>query len=125
MSISGATATPRSTSSKARLQRAAFDEGGQSTAQLEEWIDAMEAGLPPLRNFILPSGGPASASLHFARAVCRRAERAVQPLCLDGECDESAAVFLNRLSDYLFVGARFVAQQSGRGDVAYCKPKSP
>ena len=121
LDIGSALATPVSCSTEARLQRAKFDEGGRSTTELEAWMDALDAQLPPLRNFILPSGGAASASLHLARAICRRAERAVWPLCLDGECDGSTAQYLNRLSDYLFVSARYVAMRSGRGDVAYRK----
>ena len=123
LDIGSAIATPVSNSSEARLRRTAFDEGGRSTAELEAWIDAMDAELPPLKNFILPSGGAASASLHLARSICRRAERAVVPLCIDGECDGSTAIFLNRLSDYLFVGARFAALKNGEEEVAYKKAK--
>ncbi len=121
LDVGSAIATPLGSSSEARLQRTAFEEGVRSTQQLEEWIDAMDAELPTLRNFILPSGGAAAASLHVARAVCRRAERSVTPLCLDGECDPAAAVFLNRLSDYLFVGARFAALRTGGTEIPYQK----
>ena len=79
------------------------------------------AQLPPLRNFILPGGGLAAASLHVARSVCRRAERAVVPLVRDGECESAAAMYLNRLSDYLFVAARYAAD----GDVVYQKAPEP
>jgi len=119
LDIGSALATPRLSSSGERLQRTAFDSGNAN--ELENWMDVMDAELPPLRNFILPSGGTASASLHLARAICRRAERSVVPLCLDGECDENVAVYINRLSDYLFVSARFVALRSGVGDVVYKK----
>ena len=84
-------------------------------------MDAMDDELPPLRNFILPAGGTVSSSLHMARAICRRAERSVVPLCLDGECDESTAIYLNRLSDYLFMGARFASVRLGQADVVYQK----
>lgn len=67
----------------------------------------MDEQLPPLRNFILPSGGRAAALLHLARAVCRRAERAVAPLARAGEVQAEVGAFLNRLSDYLFQAARW------------------
>lgn len=121
LDMGSAIATPQSSSSDSRLQRVCFDEHGDSTREIEAWIDSMAQDLPSLRNFILPSGGIASSSLHLARAVCRRAERSVVPLCLDGECDGATAVYLNRLSDYLFTGARFAALRSGNGDAIYQK----
>jgi cob(I)alamin adenosyltransferase len=83
-------------------------------AELESSIDAMESELAPLRNFILPGGCAAAAHLHVARSVCRRAERLVVAL---GE--ESSAVYLNRLSDYLFVAARYANLKSGVDDVVW------
>lgn len=83
-------------------------------AQLEEAIDAMERELAPLTGFILPGGTPAASQLHVARTVCRRAERCVVAL---GE--ESTVTYLNRLSDYLFVAARFANLKAGRGDVPW------
>lgn len=68
-------ATPLSTSSKGKLDRAKFPEG--KVRLLEQQIDAMDEELPPLKNFILPSGGPGASFLHVARGVCRRAERKV------------------------------------------------
>lgn len=120
--LGSAIATPLTQSSEKHLARASFDDGGNGTAQLEAWMDAMDAELPQLQNFILPAGGFASASLHMARSICRRCERSVVPLVLDGECDASAAVYVNRLSDYLFVAARYVAQDTD-GDSIYKKPK--
>ena len=77
----------------------------ESIARLEAWIDGLEAELPPLRHFILSGGSPAGASLHLARSVCRRAERAV--LSLGHEAVEAIVlIYLNRLSDLLFVMAR-------------------
>lgn len=76
-------------------------------AGLEEQIDAMEAELPQLTNFILPGGSPVGAQLHVARTVCRRAERAVVALTQTEEIDLGLLQYLNRLSDYLFVAARF------------------
>jgi cob(I)alamin adenosyltransferase len=83
-----------------------------SVARLEGWIDALEAGLPPLRHFILSGGSPPGASLHFARTVCRRAERAVLALGA-AAVDPLLLVYLNRLSDLLFVMARAANHRAG------------
>jgi cob(I)alamin adenosyltransferase len=78
--------------------------------RLEKEIDALNAALSPLRSFVLPGGAPASAALHLARTVCRRAERlAVELSLLAGEAVSPAAMkYLNRLSDFLFVASRYV-----------------
>lgn len=81
----------------------------------------MSEQLPPLRNFILPSGGKAAAFLHCGRAVCRRAERSVVSLVRGGSVDGAVGAYLNRLSDYLFTAARYVAARQGRAEVTYCK----
>lgn len=84
---------------------------------LEEWIDALNAELEPLANFILPGGSPAGAQLHLARCVCRRAERRVVTLGREpgrqGRLPEHAITYLNRLSDLLFVLARWENAQAG------------
>ena len=122
--VGSAVATPRSRSTDAQLRRAAFgDDGASSADELERWIDAMDAELPPLSNFILPGGGLVGASLHHARAVCRRAERDVVPLVREAECEAAVAVYLNRLSDYLFVAARFAARRIGEEDAVYQKAR--
>ena len=72
---------------------------------LERTIDRLETELPPLRRFILPGGSPAGALLHLARTVCRRAERRVVALGADS-VDPGVIVYLNRLSDFLFVASR-------------------
>ena len=125
LDVGSAVATPRSRSNEAQLVRAVFDEEGEETQQLERWLDAMDVQLPPLRNFILPSGGLVSSSLHVARAVCRRAERSVTPLVLEEECSGRVAVFVNRLSDYLFVAARFSAMATAGTETPYQKPRPP
>jgi cob(I)alamin adenosyltransferase len=92
---------------------------GQRVAALEAAIDEMERDLPPLKSFILPGGSPAAAQLHVARTVCRRAERLVVALG-DGSLDETV-VYLNRLSDYLFVAARFANARHATADVTWQK----
>lgn len=81
------------------------DERLDAVAQMEGWIDAVEAELPPLRRFILPGGNRAAAALHVARTVCRRAERRMVALELT---DAGSLAYINRLSDLLFVLARVV-----------------
>jgi cob(I)alamin adenosyltransferase len=95
-------------------------------ARLEKQIDHFEALLPPLKQFILPSGSSAGTTLHVARAVCRRAERRVVTLQeIDTEVVSTAIlVYLNRLSDLLFVLARFANQQAGEPEVPWQKPSS-
>ena len=122
LDMGSAIATPLTQSSEKRLQRTAFDDSGGDALQLEQWIDAFDAELPPLRNFILPGGGLPAASLHVARAVCRRAERSVVPLVLDGDCDVSAQIYLNRLSDYLFVAGRWAAKALGEEEFLWERP---
>jgi len=123
----------------ARIQNDLFDLGadlcappaqGQADARLrvapiqverlERDIDALNADLEPLRSFVLPGGTGAAAALHQARAVCRRAERRIVALAATpGEAVGAPALcYINRLSDYLLVAARY-ANDSGRGDVLW------
>jgi cob(I)alamin adenosyltransferase len=87
---------------------------------LERAIDALNEKLQPLRSFVLPGGTAASAALHQARVVCRRAERTIVALAaIEGEeVGEAVLAYINRLSDYLFVAARF-ANDHGRSDVLW------
>ncbi|XP_072163506.1 corrinoid adenosyltransferase MMAB-like [Diadema setosum] len=114
-------ATPRSLASPNQLQMTEFD--GSSVEMLEEWIDDMTVSLPPLRNFILPSGGKASSALHIARSTCRRAERSIAPLARSEEIDPAVARFINRLSDYLFTAARFASLQDNMPETIYRRVK--
>jgi cob(I)alamin adenosyltransferase len=91
-------------------------------AALEKWIDGMEAGLAPLRNFILPGGSPAGAALHLSRTVARRAERAVVALAKTHPNCANAVIYLNRLADALFVAARHVNRIAGVPEVEW-KPR--
>ena len=85
---------------------------------LEHTIDQLEETLPPLRRFILPGGSSAGALLHLARTVCRRAERRVVALG-PGSVDPSVIVYLNRLSDLLFVMARAVNHRAGVPEIEW------
>lgn len=118
-----AIATPIEGSTEAQIERCRFDPQSAFVQELESHIDEMDAQLPPLTNFILPSGGKAAAFLHMSRSIARRAERRVVRLeqARDEESLRSVLVYLNRLSDYLFVAARFAAAQEGRSEVTYKK----
>jgi cob(I)alamin adenosyltransferase len=93
-----------------RVQKIAV--GQAEVDRLEQWIDRLEAELPPLRRFILPGGTPAGAALHLARTVCRRAERRITSLGPD-DVDRDLRAYVNRLSDFLFVAARAVNRRAG------------
>ncbi len=80
---------------------------GEHVQQLEQWIDQLNAKLPPLENFVLPGGTPAAAALHVARTVCRRAERQLVRLRSAMTVRDEVLHYLNRLSDALFVFARY------------------
>lgn len=114
-----------------KIQHDLFDLGGELsipgqtlikpdyTDQLELWLDSFNTELPPLKEFILPGGNPAAASCHIARAVCRRAERRVTTLQRQETINEHALSYLNRLSDLLFVMARFLARQNGGQEILW------
>lgn len=86
--------------------------------RLERDVDVMNAGLAPLESFILPGGSPSVAALHLARAIVRRAERAAVALNESEPLNPPVLAYLNRLSDHLFVAARFVAAREG-GDILW------
>jgi cob(I)alamin adenosyltransferase len=88
-----------------------FDE--QRIRDLERETDELQKQLGPLRNFLLPGGTPAAASLQFARAVCRRAERDVIALSRRGNVTSELRIYLNRLSDFLFQAARWENRSAG------------
>ncbi|RFB89443.1 ATP:cob(I)alamin adenosyltransferase [Rhizobium leguminosarum bv. trifolii] len=94
-------------------------------ARVERDIDQLNAGLEPLKSFILPGGSPAAAQLHLARTIARRAERLMVALArTDGEIvSEPARKYVNRLSDFLFVAARH-ANDRGRADVLWVPGKN-
>jgi cob(I)alamin adenosyltransferase len=90
----------------------------EDIARLEGWIDGFDAGLATLRRFILAGGSPAGASLHVARTVCRRAERAMVGLG-DQAFENELLRYVNRLSDLLFTMARAVNQRAGMPEVEW------
>ncbi|HOQ29568.1 MAG TPA: cob(I)yrinic acid a,c-diamide adenosyltransferase [Armatimonadota bacterium] len=91
-------------------------------AAMEAEIDRLEASLPPLRHFILPGGTLAAATLHVARCVCRRAERRVAALARAERVNPHCLVYLNRLSDLLFVMARVANAREGIKDLPWEQP---
>jgi cob(I)alamin adenosyltransferase len=92
-------------------------------ARLEQAIDRLNAGLPPLTSFVLPGGSPPAAWCHLARTVCRRVERAVVTLGRSEPLNPQILIYLNRLSDLLFVLAR-VLNRGGQGDVLWVPGKT-
>jgi cob(I)alamin adenosyltransferase len=108
-------ATPDESPHKASLPP--LDE--TMVTRLEMQIDAAEAELPPLRNFVLPGGHEASARLHVARTVCRRAERLLVDYALDRPVPAVVLTYLNRLSDWLFVHARLANHRTGVADIPW------
>jgi cob(I)alamin adenosyltransferase len=91
----------------------------EQVARLEQALEAWNADLPALKEFILPGGSRAAAAAHLARAVCRRAERAVIALGRKEAIGGHARRYLNRLSDLLFVAGRVLNRHAGRGDVQW------
>ena len=92
--------------------------GEQHVSWLERRLDGFNDDLPALKDFILPGGGPAAASCHLARTVCRRAERVIQALSREEPIGEFVIPYVNRLSDALFVMARYENAAAGVEDVA-------
>lgn len=110
------------------VQNDLFDLGGElSCAQplikqdridwLEQKLDQLNEDLPPLKEFILPGGGEAASVCHLARAVCRRAERVLVTANREVEINPRLLAYVNRLSDLLFVMARFITKQQGEAEV--------
>jgi cob(I)alamin adenosyltransferase len=99
----------------------AFGRGlpADAPSRLERELDAWDAGLEPLKTFILPGGGPAGAALHVARAVSRRAEREVVAFAAGEPAPDGVIVYLNRLSTWLFVAARWVNKNQGKAETPW------
>jgi len=97
----------------------------ENVTRLESFIDELQPDLQPLNSFVLPGGGAAGATLHLARTVCRRAERTVTALVDAGAAEPWTARYLNRLSDLLFVQARWIAAKSGKPETLWRKGLEP
>jgi cob(I)alamin adenosyltransferase len=120
----------------AGVQNDLFDLGGELSVpghtimteahseRLETALDAFNAGLPPLQEFILPGGSRAASLAHVARTVCRRAERALVLLAQSDPLPPPLLQYLNRLSDLLFVLARVLNRHAGGEDVAWQQGKN-
>jgi cob(I)alamin adenosyltransferase len=91
----------------------------EQVTPLEGWIDAMDADLPPLKNFILPGGTSGAGALHLARTICRRAERIAVQLGEEDTINTLVIMYLNRLSDFLFTLARWVNFQAGESETKW------
>jgi cob(I)alamin adenosyltransferase len=114
-----------------RIQNDLFDLGGELSipgyaliveariTELEVILDELNEPLPPLKNFILPGGSPAAAQCHLARTVCRRAERDIVSLSREVEINQQGRIYLNRLSDLLFVCARSLARRAGSEEILW------
>jgi cob(I)alamin adenosyltransferase len=116
-SIGSLLATPDAIKMEEHLAKARLDN--ERIAQLERAIDDCERELEPLRAFILPGGTPKAAALHVARTVCRRAERRIVALRRDVDVPELVVVYLNRLSDLLFMLSRVANRRAGAGEVTW------
>ena len=111
-------ATPNRDKMREQLEKARVDD--ERIAQLERAIDDGEHELEPLRAFIVPGGTPKAAALHVARTVCRRAERRVVHLRKEeADIPQLVVIYLNRLSDLLFVLARVANRRAGAGEVTW------
>ncbi len=118
------------------VQHDLFDLGGElslpghaivseaHSKRLEDALDALNAKLPPLKDFILPGGTRAASLAHVARTVCRRAERALVALAKNGSVAAPLVQYLNRLSDLMFVMARALNAHAGRADVYWQQGKN-
>lgn len=101
-------------------QKSRIDQVSHSEIEnLEQWIDTLEEELPPLKSFILPGGAGAGSTLHFARTVCRRAERETVQLAESEDIPPDTIIYLNRLSDLLFVLARYENKQQGEKETPW------
>jgi len=129
------TLPPRIQAMLIAIQHDLFDAGGEISIpgsarltaehvqQLERWIDSLNDTLEPLKEFILPGGHRAAALCHVARSICRRAERLLTGIAKSEAINPQTLTYLNRLSDLLFVMARYINNQAGNADVLWQKDR--
>lgn len=104
----------------AQLNNADFDLISDAMIiDIETHLDNYNKNLPPLKNFILPGGGQAAAICHLARAVCRRAERSVVAMSKEKDINPNLQIYLNRLSDFLFVACRVLSKYSDQEETIW------
>jgi len=122
-----------------RIQNTLFDIGGELAMnssdfpsleqyfidELEQQMDTLNQQLPPLKEFILPGGHMSAAQCHLARAVCRRVERQLVELSIDSDRFAQAKKYINRLSDFLFVAARFLNKQHSNSELSWVASVKP
>ena len=118
-SLGASLATPGSEDGTARPELPPLPE--DRIQEMEGWIDGATAEVPELRTFILPGGSKGATALHFARTVCRRAERAAVALNSADACHPLVLIYLNRLSDLLFTMARLENHRQGVSDLPWQK----
>lgn len=119
------------------VQQTLFDLGGElslpgqaliqrrQTEWLETWLDHFNAHLPPLKDFVLPSGNLPASYCHVARTLCRRAERRLVALARAESVNPESLAYLNRLSDFLFVAARALARMGGHREPMWIREREP
>jgi cob(I)alamin adenosyltransferase len=121
----------------AQVQHRLFDLGAEiavpgsaklsdeDVAAIDAAVEQLNAALPPLREFLLPGGSPATAHCHLARAICRRAERALWRVHAEEPINAAGLRYLNRLSDLLFVAARTLARDAGGAEPLWQPKEKP
>ncbi|HWN18526.1 MAG TPA: cob(I)yrinic acid a,c-diamide adenosyltransferase [Gemmatimonadales bacterium] len=116
-SIGGHLATPDPERVRKALEKATLSP--ERVSEFERAMDEADQELQPLKAFVLPAGTPKASALHLGRTVCRRAERSVVHLAHDNDVPELFVVYLNRLSDLLFILARLANHRAGVSDVTW------
>jgi cob(I)alamin adenosyltransferase len=113
-------ATPEGAKHEAKIQRITEEQ----VSEVEKWIDEIESGNTPMKQFVMPGGTELASRLHLARTICRRAERAMVHLSHSEPVSPGAIVYINRVSDLLFAMARRANREAGVEDVPWTPAKS-